>query len=126
MESEPGRGGQISLVQDDSLGGLLGFKRIVIHDEYKLSDNSVDISSFEEIFLETDIAQGITYKRKRPGIFHNFTINVSPGFENFEKFRGGVQQYMMESTDFISSINFKIKIANSKLVSFKGQRISFR
>ena len=46
----------------------------------------------------------------RSGIFHNFTMNVGPGSKYIEKFRGGLQCYMMESTDFISSITFKLKM----------------
>ena len=53
-------------------------------------------------------------------------MDVDPGYNYTEKFRGGVQWYMMESKDIISSIYFKLKNENNQLVSFNGQSITFR
>ena len=78
------------------------------------------------IFFECDIAQGVIFKSKRLGIIHNSTIDVDPGYRYIEMFRGGVQWYMMESKDFTSSINYKLKSKNGKLVSFIGQAITLR
>ena len=39
-------------------------------------------------------------------------MDVNPGYKYIEKFRGGVQWYMMESKDNISSFSFKIKNEN--------------
>ena len=116
----------IGFVFDDSIGNLLGFGETILWEEYNLSPNSVDILSFDNIFIETDIAQGIIFKGKRTGIIHNFTMDVDPGYKYIEKFRGGVMWYMMESKDIISSISFKLKNENSELVSFNGQSITFR
>ena len=116
----------ISFRPDDSIGSLLGFNKRTIYEEYNLSDNPVDIFSFDNIFIETDIARGMIFKGKRSGIIHNLTSDVSPGYRFIEKFRGGVQWYMMESKDAISSICFKLKNENGDLVSFNGQSISFR
>ena len=49
------------------------------------------------------------FKGKRTGIIHNFVMDVDPGYNNIENFREGVQWYMMESKDIISSICFKFK-----------------
>ena len=111
---------------DDSIGSLLGFNETIIWEEYILSANPVDILSFDNIFIETDIAQGMIFKGKRTGIIHNFTMDVDPGYKYIEKFRGGVSWYMLESKDFISSINLKLKNENSQLVSFNGQSVTFR
>ena len=116
----------ISFKASDSIGSLLGFNKITIYDEYNLSDNPVDILSFNNIFIETDIAKGMIFKGKRTGIIHNFTMDVDPGYKYIEKFRGSVQWYMMESKDVISSIYFKLKNENGDLVSFNGQSITFR
>ena len=62
----------------------------------------------------------------RSGIIHNFTMDVDPGYKYIEKFRGGVQWYMMKSKDIISSICFKLKNENNQIVSFNGQSITFR
>ena len=35
-------------------------------------------------------------------------MDVNPGFKDIEKFRGGVQWFMAESKDIISSIRFKL------------------
>ena len=75
---------------------------------------------------KTDIAQGIIFTGKRSGIVHNFTINVNPGYMYVKKFRGGVQWYMMESEDFISTTKFKSKKENRELASFNKRIISFR
>ena len=116
----------ISFKASDSIGSLLGFNKRTIYDEYNLSDNPVDILSFDNIFIETDIAQGMIFKGRRSGIIHNFTMDVDPGYKYIEKFRGGISWYMLESNDFISSINFKLKNENSQLVSFNGQSVTFR
>ena len=66
------------------------------------------------------------FKGKRSGIIMNFTMSVSPGYKYICRFEGGVQWYMMESKDIISSISFKLKIEDGDLVSFNGQSLSFR
>ena len=53
-------------------------------------------------------------------------MDVDPGYKYIEKFRGGVQWYMMESKDILSSICFTLKIENNQLVTFNGQSITFR
>ena len=116
----------ISFRPDDSIGSLLGFNKRTIFEEYNLSDNPVDILSFDNIFLECNIAQGMIFRGRRSGIVHNFVMDVSPGYRYIEKFCGGVQWYMMESKDIISSICFKTKNENNQIVSFNGQSISFR
>ena len=120
------QGPVITLIPDDSIGDLLGFNKTTIFEEYILSPNPVDLLSFDNIFLECNIAQGMIFKGKRSGIIHNFTMDVDPGYKYIEKFRGGVQWYMMEPKDIISSICFKLKNENDQIVSFNGQSITFR
>ena len=120
------QGPTIGFVFDDSIGNLLGFNDTLLWEAYNLSPNRVDIPSFDNIFIETDIAQGVIFRGKRSGIIHNFAMDVGSGYEYVEKFRGGVLWYMMESKDIISSINFKLKNENGNLVSFNGQSVTFR
>ena len=120
------QGPVITFIPDDSIGNLLGFDKTTIFEEYNLSPNPVDILSFDNIFIDTNIAQGLIFKGKRTGIIHNFTMDVDPGYKYIEKFYGGVQWYMMESKDIISTICFKLKNENGNLVSFNGQSITFR
>ena len=49
------------------------------------------------------------FNGKRSGIFHNFTMDVDPGYKLIEKFRRGVRWYMVENKDIIRSICSKIK-----------------
>ena len=93
----------------------------MIHEEYNLSDYPVDILSFDNTFLECDIAQGMFFKGERSGIKPNFTMDVDPGYKYIEKFRCGVQWHTMESKVIISSISFKLRNENNQLVSFNGQ-----
>ena len=125
VEIKP-QGPIIGFVFDDSIGNLLGFDETILYEEYNLSPNPVDILSFDNIFIETDIAQGMIFKGKRTGIIHNWTMTVDPGYKYVEKFSGGISWYMMESRDIISSICFKLKNENRNLVSFNGQSITFR
>ena len=76
--------------------------------------------------MHTDIAQGMIFKGKRSGIIRKFNMDVDPGYKNIEKFRGGVQWYMMDTKDFVSTINFKLKTENNEIVSFNGQSSSSR
>ena len=104
------QGPVITFIPDDSMGDLLGFSKTTIYEEYNLSPNPVVILSFDNIFLGCDIAQGMIFRGQRSTLFHNFTMDVDLGYKCIEKFRGGVQWYMMESKDIISSISFKIKM----------------
>ena len=111
---------------DDSIRDLLGFNARTLYEEYTSSNYPVDKISFNNIFIETDIAKGIIFKGRRSGIKMNFTMTVSPGYKYSCRFEGGIQWYMMESKDIISSISCKLKNENGELVSFNGQSISFR
>ena len=119
-------GPQNSFVFDDSIGILLGFNEILRWGKYNLSDITVDILSFDNIFIDCNIVQEMIFKEKRSGIVHNFTMDVDPGYKYTENFRDGVQWYMMESKDFFSSICFKLKKESGILVSLNGQSITFR
>ena len=80
----------------DSFRNLLGFRDTMLFKEYNLSDNHVDILSFDNIFLECDIARGMLFRGKRSNIVHNWTLTVDPGYKCVEKFAGGVTWYLME------------------------------
>ena len=115
-----------SFMFDDSIKDLLGFNARTLYEDYTLSNNPVDILSFDNIFIGSNIARGMIFKSKRSGIIHNFTMDVDPGYKYTEKFHGGVQWYMKESKDIISTICFKLKNENGSLVSFNGQSVTFR
>ena len=97
----------ISFMFDDSIRDLLGFNARTLYEEYTPSKNPVNILSFGNIFNETDIAKGMIFRGKRSGIIINWSMDVNPGIRYIEKFRGGVQCYMMESKDVISIICLK-------------------
>ena len=80
----------ISFMFDDSIRDLLGFNARTLYEEYTPSNNPVDILSFDNIFLECNIARGMIFRGKRSGIIHNFTMDVDPDYKYLEKFRGGV------------------------------------
>ena len=111
---------------DDTIRDILGFNKTTTYEEYNLSPNPVDILSIDNIFLESNFAQGMIFQSKQSEIILNFTSDVNTGYKYIKKFRGGVQWYMMESEDFISSNNFTIKNENNNFVSFNGQSITFR
>ena len=110
---------------DDSIKDLLGFHPITLYEKYNLSSNPVDFLSFDNIFVECDIAQGMIFKGRKGKIIHNWTMTVDSGYKHLEKFSGGISWYMMQSKDISSSICFKIKKENNQLVSFNGQNITF-
>ena len=109
----------------DSIRDILGFNARTLYEEFNLSSYPPDILSFHNIFHECVIAQGIIFRSKRSGSTYNFTMDVDTGYIYIEKFRGGVQPFMIESKDIISSISFKNKNENKKLVSINGQSITF-
>ena len=51
----------ISFIPNDSLRDLLGFNSTTLYEEYNQSPKAVDIISFNNIFIETDIAQGMIF-----------------------------------------------------------------
>ena len=73
------QGPTITFVPDDSIRNLLGFNKTTIFEDYKSSPNPVDILSFDNFFIETDIAKGMIFEGNRTGIIHNFTMDVDPG-----------------------------------------------
>ena len=107
--SSSSKGIQILLTPNDSIRSLLGFNPSVIREEYNLSDNPVDILSFDNILLECDSAQGNIFKGRRSGIIHNFTTDVDPDYNYIENFPAGIQWCMMQSKDFVPSISFELK-----------------
>ena len=80
MEISP-HGPIISFMFDDSIRDLLGFNARTLYEEYTLSNNPVDILSFDKIFIECDIAHGLIFRSKRSGIIHNFIMEVDPGYK---------------------------------------------
>ena len=65
---------------------FLGFKLEIKREEYKLSDYLVDIISFDNILIECNIGQAMTFKGQRSGIIHTWTMTVYPGYKYVEKF----------------------------------------
>ena len=116
----------ISFLLDDSIRNLSGFNASTIYGEYNSSPNTVDISSFDNILLGCDIAQGMIYEGRRSGTIHNWTMTLDPGYKYVETFTGGITWYMMESKDIILSISFRSKKENGNLVSFNGHSVTFR
>ena len=76
---------------------LLGFNARALYEKYTPSNNLVDILSFDNVFLECDIAQGMIFKEKRSGNIHYFTMDVNLGYIYIKKVRGNIHWYMMES-----------------------------
>ena len=56
------------------------------------------------------------FKSNRSAIFHNWLKTVDPGYKYVEKFAGDISLYMMNTNDFIPSINFKLKKEKNQLV----------
>ena len=125
IEIQP-QGSIISFVYHDSIRNLFEFNGTILYEEDNLSQNPVDILSFENFFLECGIAQGMILEGRRSRVILNFILDINPRYKYIEKFRGGVQWYMMEVKDIISSISFELKNENNQLVSFIGQSITFR
>ena len=125
IETSP-QGPIISFMFDDIIRDLSGFNARTLNEEFTISNNPVDILSFDNIFIECDIAQGMISSSKKIRNYSQFTMDVDPGYKFVEKFSGGIIWYMMEIKDAISSICFKLKNENGNLVSFNGQCIAFR
>ena len=105
---------------DDSMRNLLGFHETILFKVYNISPNPVDIISFGNIFIETDIAKRMFFKGKRTGIIHKFAMNGNPVYEVVECFAAGFFWYMMVTEDVISRVFLTLKIENGNLVPFNG------
>ena len=69
----------IGFVFDGSIRNLLGLHETLLYKEYNLSLNPVDFLSFDNNFLECDIAKGMIFKGKRNGMIHIWTVTVDSG-----------------------------------------------
>ena len=108
MEISP-QGPIIWLMFDNSIRDILRFNAGTFFEEYNLSTNPVDTISFNNIFIETDIAKGIISKGKRSGIKMKLTMSFSPRYIYVRRFGGGIQRFMTESKVVFLSISFKLK-----------------
>ena len=61
----------ISFMFDDSVKDLLGFNAGTLYEESNLSPNPVDNLSFDDIFLECDIAPGMIFRGRKSNINYN-------------------------------------------------------
>ena len=95
-------GPQISFVFDDSIGTLLGFNEILLWGKYNLSGNPVDILSFDNIFLETDIARGMIWIYYFNKLFHNYKVLCYFKGSNCGR---GVVLYQHQVLSFATSIH---------------------
>ena len=120
------QGSKFGFVFADTIRNLLGFNETILYEEYNISPKPVDILSFDNIFIHTDIAQGKIFKGKKSGIIRNLTMDVHSREKHIEKFRVSIQGYMMDTKDFISIINFNFENENVEIVSFNGQSVTFR
>ena len=120
------QGPVISFIFDDNKKDLSGFHAITLYEEYSLSTNRVDVLSFDNSFLECDIAHGMFFKGRKSNIIHNWTMTVDRAYEYARKNSGVISWYMMQSKHIISSICFKLKNENNQLVSFNSPSITFR
>ena len=103
IEIEPNfMGTQISFIHDNRVGDIIGLDSVVNFYKPILSHKPVDILSFDNTFLETDIAQGIISKGERSEINPNFTMDLDLWYKFIETFWGGMQWCVMDSKDFIS------------------------
>ena len=69
IEIDVGIGSTIDFNPDNRIRDLLGVKPKILNKEYNLSDDPVDILSFDNIFLECDIAQGLFSQAKDQELF---------------------------------------------------------
>ena len=52
-------------------------------------------------------------------------MTIDARCKRVEELADGISWYMMNTKDYISTINFVLKIENNDLVSFKGQTNTF-
>ena len=71
----------ISFLQDRSIRDVSGFDLVVLYGKYNLSPNPLDVLSFHNVFLETDITQGMIFRGEQHGVVHSFFMDVDPGLK---------------------------------------------
>ena len=74
-------GTPIAFTSDESMRDLLANKPVELHEQDNLFDYPFDILSFDNIFIETNIAEGMIFKSRQTGIIHNFTMDVDPCYK---------------------------------------------
>ena len=78
----------INFVQNDSIGDILSFDPVAIYEQFNLSHNPVEILSFDNVFLGSDIAQRMIPQAKRLGTIHVLTMDIDPGYKTINNLRG--------------------------------------
>ena len=77
-------GSRISFLHDDSRRELLRFDSVVIYEQYNLSHNPVEILSFDNMFTETNIAQGMTFQIDLQQFLINLRWTLIPVIDKFK------------------------------------------
>ena len=75
------KGSKVSFLPDDRVRSVFGFNAVTLYEKHNLSFNPIDNLSFDNLFLETDIAQAMIFKGKRSGIIRNLTMDVPPVYK---------------------------------------------
>ena len=78
-------GSRISFNHDDSRRELLAFDSVVIYEQYNLSPNPVEILSFDNMFMETNIAQGMTSQIDLQQFFIHLRWTLIPVVDKLKK-----------------------------------------
>ena len=74
----------ISFVPDESIRDLSGSNHETTYETYNPSPKPVGILTFDNIFLETNIAQGMIFKSEVSEKIQIFTRDVDPRYRNIE------------------------------------------
>ena len=57
---------------NDSNRNRLGFNETILYKEFYQAHNPVDITSFDNVFIETDVVNGMIFNGRRTGIIIEF------------------------------------------------------
>ena len=116
---------KIDFSVDNSLGPVLGFKKVTIGHGYNESSNIVSIMQVNSILVNLDIIMGSYVNGSQSPTLYSFYPNVSPGYKVVERPNPSLIYYPLSRHD-ISRIRVWLTDQNGDLIDLRGETITIR
>ena len=116
---------KIDFSEDNSIGSILGFMKIIISHGYNESSNIVEIMQINSILVNIDIIMGSYVNGSQSPTLYSFYPNVSPGYKIVERPNPSLIYYPLSRHD-ISRMRVWLTDQNKNLIDLRGETITIR
>jgi hypothetical protein len=109
----------------NSIGPILGFKKVIIGHGYNESQNIVNIMQVNSILVNLDIIMGSYVNGLQSPTLYSFYPNVSPGYKIVERPNPSLIYYPLSRHD-ISRMRVWLSDQNGNSIDLRGEALTIR